>query len=210
MSAVGDPASFWAQTLTPGDCVSLAAKYRALAALEAEAPGPARDRAIRQAARRWPGSLRESQLAGPAVCARRLRALRAGLCEPTRSRAAWCAHDPGVPLWAALHPLLGDLVEWRQRAGGGDLAALRAFVEGPERPERAARWASLAGLSAAGPRVRVRLAYRLLAHDAGLSQLQLSYALFARRGPWERRGGDLPGPERAGLPIEIAEFFDVP
>jgi hypothetical protein len=171
----------------------MAAKYDALAALEALPPGPQQDAAIRAAAKSWPGSLRESQLAGPARCRGRREQALAGLAVPEQPRADW--RDRGatpVVLWADLHPLLADVLAWRvQHSGRGGAADLLAFVR---RAGGAERWPETRELleTVAGTQVRARMAYAWLAAQAGLEQAGLQQELFGRPGHWDARPGDPP------------------
>lgn len=171
----------------------MAAKYSALAALEAMPPGDAQDDALRAAAERWPGCLRESQLAGPVRCRERHAQASAGARGPELSRARWREADAAaLVLWADLHPLLADLQAWRRTTAGRDgPAGLLAFVKGTPAAER---WpADLALLiRVGGPRLRVRTAYAWLAAQAGLDLPALNLALFARTGPWDARADDPP------------------
>jgi hypothetical protein len=204
---VADPTTFWGEALRPGACAAMVAKYDALALLEAMPTGPRRDRAIRRAAARWPGSLRESQLAGPAVCGARREAALAGARAPARTRGWWCAIDPALPLWVELHPLLGDLTRWRRGLGRGVKATPEALVRYLERSPHSARWDPAAVVGLVGSRVQIRVAYRWLAQRSGLPIAALTRALLRRSGRWERRSDDPPGPDVAALPIEIARFF---
>jgi len=167
----------------------MAEKYAALAALVALPEGPAQDAALREAARRWPGSLREAQLAGPERCGERRARAEAGACEPERERGLWLAELPALPLWADLHRLLADQLRWR---GAGGVGGVLGFV-GQLAGEAALRWPT-AGLlvQVAGPQVRPRQAYRWLAARAGVTLVTLNQALFGRPGPWDRRFGDDP------------------
>jgi hypothetical protein len=190
-SLAGWRANYWDRPLVREACVAMAAKYAALASLEALAPGKAQDVALRAAAGRWPGCLRESQLAGPARCQERHAQASAGLSGAERRRASW--RDEGAAalvLWADLHPLLGDLLAWRRASSGqGGLAGLVAFAAaGPA----ARRWPADPALLAAvaGTRVRVRMAYAWLAAQADLGLPALNLHLFGRTGPWDTRTGD--------------------
>lgn len=168
----------------------MTAKYLALAALAALPPGPEQDAALRVAAARWPGCLREAQLAGPARCQERLRWAEAGAAAPGRPREAWLAEGAGaLPLWADLHELLGDQRAWRAGGGSGDAAA---FVRGLDVAGRE-RWPTPELLTAVGgPQVRARQAYQWQAAQAGLSLAALNLVLFARQGHWDARPGDPP------------------
>ncbi|MEZ4380494.1 MAG: hypothetical protein R3A79_04055 [Nannocystaceae bacterium] len=205
--ALADPTTFWGEPVAPGACAAMVAKYDALAALEALPAGPRRDRAIRRAAARWPGSLRESQLAGPAVCCARREAALIGARAPARTRGWWCATDPALPLWIVLHPLLGDLTRWRRGLARGVRARPEALVAFLSESPQSARWDPAAVAELVGERVQIRVAYRWLARRSGLPIAVLSRVLVHRSGRWERRSDDPPGPDPAGLPIEIARFF---
>lgn len=170
----------------------MAEKYVALAALPGLPPGPAQDAALREAARRWPGCLREAQLAGPVRCGERLAHARAGAGAPERPRGQWLAAEDAaaaVPLWADLHLLLADQLLWRASGGRGEAAGFVRSLDGDARD----RWPDVDLLVAvAGPQVRPRQAYRWLAAQASLPLPRLNYALFARTGPWDARPGDPP------------------
>lgn len=182
---------YWGRPLTREACAAMAEKYAALAAVEAMPPGKAQDAALRAAARRWPGCLRESQLAGPERCRQRLAQASAGRSGPLRARAHW--RDEGgsaLVLWADLHPLLADLVVWRQTTGGrAGVAGLVAFAAA------SGRWPDDPALLVriGGAQVRTRMAYAWLAAQAGMELPALNWALFGRTGPWDRRAGD-PSP----------------
>lgn len=184
-------AIYWERPLTQETCMEMAAKYEALAALETLPPGPEQDAALRAAAGRWPGCLRESQLAGPSRCRERHLQASAGLRGPARPRAAW--RDEGASalvLWADLHPLLADLLTWRRTTGGrGGIAGLVVFVATTPAAER---WPADPALLArvGGARVRTRMAYAWLAAQAAMGLPALNWALFARTGPWDARAGD--------------------
>jgi hypothetical protein len=186
-------ARYWDRPLDRATCTAMAAKYAALAALEALPGGPAQDAAIRAAAESWPGCLRESQLAGPARCQLRREQASAGRIAAERPRAGWReAGAAPVVLWADLHPLLGDLLAWRRAtAGKGGPAGLLAFVKGTPAAER---WPAEAALlvRVGGPQARVRMAYAWLAAQAGLGLPALNLELFGREGPWDARAGDPP------------------
>jgi len=169
----------------------MAEKYAALAALVALPSGPAQNAALRAAARRWPGCLREAQLVGPRLCEqRRVQAEQAAGVE-ARTRAQWLAGDAAaVPLWADLHLLLADQSRWRLRTlGAADVTDFVATLD----EQAQSRWPGAEMLAeVAGPQVRVRQAYRWLAAQASLPLADLNYLLFARRGPWDARPGDPP------------------
>jgi hypothetical protein len=165
-------------------------KYLALATLEGLPRGAEQDAALRVAAARWPGCLRESQLVGPERCRQRLAWAEAGRVGGERPRAVWLAEGTGaLPLWADLHRLLRDQLAWRASGGSGDAAG---FVRGLDAEGRE-RWPGPGLLTAvAGPQVRARQAYQWLAEQAGMSLAALNFVLFARQGHWDARPGDPP------------------
>jgi len=179
----------WAgRVLVADDCAAMTEKYLALAALEALPRGPEQDAAIRGAAARWPGSLRESQLAGPDRCRQRRAWAEAGRIGGERPRSSWVAEGAGaLPLWADLHRLLRDQLAWRAGGGSGDAADFVRWLAGEGRE----RWPEPGLLAAvAGPQVRARQAYQWLAGQAGMSLAALNLVLFARQGHWDARPGD--------------------
>ena len=168
-------------------------KYLALAALEALPGGREQDAAIRRAAARWPGCLRESQLAGPEHCAQRQAWAEAGSEAGERPRSAWLAAGQGaLPLWADLHKLLADQLAWRMTGASGGSRDAGAFVRALDEEGRE-RWPEPGLLAAVGgPQVRARQAYQWQAAQAGLSLAALNFVLFARQGHWDARPGDPP------------------
>jgi len=204
---VGDPTIFWGAALTPGSCATMVDKYDSLAEIEAMTPGDVQAQKIRRAAGRWPGSLRESQLVGPAICGERRSAALRGASAPARTRGAWCAECPALPLWSTLHLLLGDLGRWRRQFYRGEGATPEALLDFLAEAPQSARWDRDAVRALVGGRVHVRLAYLWLAVCSGLPLFSLSRTLFVRAGRWERRADDPPNLEGAALPIEIARFF---
>ena len=188
--------AYWRRPFARSDCAAMAEKYAALAALEALPGGPEQDAALREASRRWPGCLRESQLAGPERCVERGRWAASGAAGPERARMAW--RDEGTAalvLWSDLHGLLGDVRRWKSAGGRGEAREFVAWLRGDAsglRPCEADRWPDADLLAATGgSRVRVRQAYGWLAAQAGLQLAELNLALFAREGPWDARPGDL-------------------
>lgn len=184
----------WQATMAPEVWTDMVEKYRSLQHLEGLPEGPAQVAAIRRAARRWPGSLRESQLVGPDRCARRLRCAQAASNQPPQTRAHWRNRGDdhtAVVLWAELHPMVGDYVAWRQRTSTGprDAKAFVAFVEHRVPP---GRWPTSAEVLCefTGDKLRARTAYLWLAARAGMRLPDLQRLLFAREGHWETRPGD--------------------
>ncbi len=189
--------AYWQRPLARSDCAAMAEKYAALAHLEGLGPGPEQEAALREASRRWPGCLRESQLAGPARCAERGQWAARGAAAPERARAEWRAEGAAaLVLWCDLHRLLEDVRRWKSAGGRGEAAEFVAWSRGAG--EAADRWPD-AGLLLAvgGSRVRVRQAYAWQAAQAGLTLAELNLALFARTGPWDARPGDPPWSERS-------------
>jgi len=183
-------AAYAGRPLARDGCAAMAEKYAALAALVRLPAGPVQDAALRTTARRWPGSLREAQLAGPERCRERRAQAEAGALAPERARAQWLREAPALPLWADLHLLLADQLRWRAGGGAGEAEAFVAGLAGEAR----GRWPAAALLvEVAGRQVRARQAYRWLAAQAGVSPVALNYALFGRTGPWDGRSEDLPG-----------------
>jgi hypothetical protein len=183
--------AYWPRPLDRSACAAMAEKYAALAALEALPTGPAQDAALRAAAARWPGCLRESQLAGPARCAERRALAEAGAREDPRPRADWRERGgTALVLWADLHPLLADQLRWRAAGGRGGVAGFCRFAA----VDAGGRWPGPELLTAAaGAAVRPRQAYLWLAAQAGMPLPALNLALLGRPGHWDRRPGDPPG-----------------
>lgn len=187
-------AAYWQRPVVRGACADMAEKYAALAALQALATGPEQDAALREASRRWPGCLRESQLSGPVRCEERRAQAQAGAHGAERSRAAWRAEGAeALVLWVDLHALLADLLTWRQQAAGA--RGLAGFVAFAAAGSAASRWPADSALleRAGGALVRSRLAYAWLAAQAGMELQALNWSLFGRRGHWDApRPGDPP------------------
>lgn len=180
--------TWWDRRVDPERGADMVAKYDALAGLASLDEGLRRD-PIRRIARRWPAALREAELVGPERCVDR-RALAARVArEPARSARSWHAAGAGaVVLWAALHPLIGDVARAR--------LILRAPMDPHEfiratRPIDRSRWTEPDRLEALlGGRISTRSAYLWLAHQAALDLPRLNFLLFERRGSWDRRPGD--------------------
>lgn len=174
-----DPAEFWAQPLAREQLVAMRDKYEAeLALASMPADSPEQREAIRELARRWPGSLREAELIGPQRAEARRAAAAAGCARELESAARWWARgeaDRAVLAWAHLHPAIAELLALRRRGG-----ALRELD-----------WPALAELPVLHERkLDVRVAYLWLAARAGLSLPALGLVLFARSGHWDVRPGD--------------------
>jgi hypothetical protein len=174
-----DPAEFWALPLAHERVLAMRDKYEAELAL-ARLPhdSPQQREAIRELARRWPGSLREAELIGPQRAEARRAAAAAGCTRAHESGATWWARgdaDRAVLAWAHLHAAIAELLVLRRR--GGSLHALD--------------WPGLAQLPDLRARkLDVRVAYLWLAARAGLSLPALGLVLFARSGHWDARPGD--------------------
>jgi hypothetical protein len=168
------PESYWNAVFTAQEAGSMAEKYAWLLAAEAALGGPSSsffgsEPALREAARRWPGSLREHQRVAPERYRARERWARHGAESPERARAAW--HREGraaVCLWSELHRLTADVLAWRAAwgRGGGVADFLRDLTR--RDPERRAAWPELGVVRAWGsPRVGPGLAEACLAVRAG-------------------------------------------
>jgi len=194
-----DPQQFWQAPAPRADWAAMADKYAAL--LDPAMTSPEVEvhrRALREAARRWPGALREAELVGPArLEQRRTLALAGTEGQLGSSRAdAWDQLEPdaaAVILWAELHALLSDLQRFRRapshESEGSDSEAFALWVADLEAPR--ARWPRAERLAAVvGPRLRVRSAYLWLAARAGLDLPSLNGRLFARSGHWDQRPED--------------------
>lgn len=191
---VGD-SDYWSDVMVPARWVDMARKYDALVALSRMAPLE-RNEALRSAARAWPAALREAELAGPQVCARRRWLARARVCRPASTRAAGRDDEDllAVILWSDLHALLADQLRFRARQGSGDSVAFVSSLDASAR----ARWPDAERLiERGGEKVRPRQAYLWLATRSGFSLPQLNRVLFAREGHWDRRDDD-PGWARIG------------
>lgn len=165
-------------------------KYAALARL-ARLPEGKRKLALRAAATRWPGSLREGELIGPTEVAAREAAAQAGLSEPERARASWIDEPAQAVLcWASLHLLIHD--QRRFRVAEPTLASdSQAFSRWIVERDPDLRWPEPARITAiVGPKLRVRSAYLWLAVRAGFDLPSLNALLLARAGHWDRRADD--------------------
>ncbi len=199
--------AFWQASVPNSQWREMDAKYRALQHLEQLPAGDQQKFAIRTAARRWPGALRESQLVGPQRCEQRRRCAERAGGQEARTRAHWRARGDdflAVVLWIELHLLLADHVAWRkslvQQGSDASTQAFLTFV-GARDP---GRWPTSAATlqQTTGPRIRARTAYLWLAKRAEMSLPDLNLLLFARRGHWDHRPGDPVGKARAELPQE--------
>jgi hypothetical protein len=199
---VSTPESFWNAVFPAWEANAMAEKHAWLRCAVLDAPGSPAPEALREAARRWPGSLRECQRVEPGrYRAREQWALR-GASSPDRARAAWLAEgQAAVCLWSELHRLTGDVLAFRSgrgaRARGGLGAGMRegdrrasgsSVREGPEEllrdltlrdPERREAWPEaevLRGLGSGG--VGPSLAEAWLAHRVGWDRATLRACLL--------------------------------
>ncbi|MCA9684647.1 MAG: hypothetical protein KC457_20850, partial [Myxococcales bacterium] len=131
-----DPRQFW-QAPAPRACWSaMVDKYAALLAPAMTEPDPDLHRqALREAARRWPGALREAEMLGPTGLEQRLQVARRGQEGDLGLTRADAREGPeeqacAVILWSELHLLLADLQRHRAqaRSSGTDGGATEAFV----------------------------------------------------------------------------------
>lgn len=175
-----DPREFWARPLARDRLLGMRDKYEAALALARMPADAQRTAAIRELARRWPGSLREAELIGPTRVAERLaEATHASELEPhAPTGEAWRARGDSacaVLLWSHLHRAIAEVLLARRGAGGPSTLAWPGLDALPELRER---------------KLEVRVAYLWLAACAGLSLPTLGRVLFARSGHWDRRPGD--------------------
>lgn len=116
--------SFWNGVFPALDARAMADKYAFLRRAVLEAGGPAAPSALREAARRWPGSLRECQRVEPGRYRAREGWARRGASSPERARAAWLADgQAAICLWSELHRLTGEVLAWRLRLRGSSMGA---------------------------------------------------------------------------------------
>lgn len=179
--------SFWNAVFTARAAAAMAAKYAWLREAVLEAAGPASTAALREAASRWPGSLRECQRVAPARYREREQWALAGASEPDRAHAAWLAQGrAAVVLWSELHRLTADVLAWRARAVGlsdhrpaGDPRDPAAFLRDLtlRDPGRRAAWPEPARLRGAEG-VGLGLAEACLAQRAGWDRARLRACLL--------------------------------
>ena len=170
-----DPASYWAEPFDPAACADAADRYAVLGELVRWPEGPLRTRGLRDAAMRWPGSLRECQIVVPSIFVARGARARLGARSPALSRARWRAEGWGaVPLWHDLSGFYRDLTRLRGRELAEGLAGLPA--------ERRACWPEDVGAWPIDRRDRpsARLVDSWLAALCGLEPVELAAIL---RGP---------------------------
>lgn len=191
-----EPAEFWQESLGRQSWREMIDKYEALASAAILAEGPRAQRyreALTELSSRWPGSLREGELVGPVRVEARRQAAEAGHAAPERPRAEWSdEHARAVVLWAALHGLIRDQLEFRaSKPEERTSAAFASWVAGRSGSGGLARWPGSERIPAImGPKLRVRGAYLWLAARAGISLPTLNGLLFARAGHWDHRADD--------------------
>lgn len=186
-----NPAEFWQAAPGREQWQAMLEKYVLLAQL-AELPELRRAPTLREAASRWPGSLREAELIGPERVGQRATAVQAGLAQPDRARASW-TDEPALAVlcWASLHLLIEDQLRFRtaEPHRARDSEAFSRWIAA--RDDARERWPDAARLATVvGPKLRVRSAYLWLAARAGLDLPSLNALLLARAGHWDRRADD--------------------
>lgn len=189
-----DPEAYWRAPPGRGRWEAMVAKYEVLGRL-ARLPEAQRKPSLREAASRWPGSLREAELIGPERVEARAAAAAAGLTEPERERASWIAEPAlAVICWATLHGLLEDQLRFRaNQAAARQAGDSEAFSRWILRHDQAGRWPAAERIpEVVGPKLRVRSAYLWLAARAGLDLPSLNALLLARAGHWDHRPDDPP------------------
>ncbi len=105
---------FWNAVFTARDAGAMAEKHAWLRRAVLEADGPISSSALQEAARRWPGSLRECQRVAPERYRAREQWALYGAATHDRARAAWLAEGhAAVCLWSELHHLIADVLAFR-------------------------------------------------------------------------------------------------
>lgn len=162
------------------------AKYEAILRALAQCDATVRDRALRPAAERWPGSLREAQLVAPPSYRRRHAMTAPSLAAVERPRSWWAEQGAAsVVLWSDLHRMLKDQRDWRAQALAGRSSRVlvdpaRTFVASLH-PEARERWLGAETRPPGTAVVDARWARRILASRAGISPVALEHHL--REGP---------------------------
>jgi hypothetical protein len=176
--------SFWNAVFTAREAVAMAHKYAWLRTTVLEAAGTASAAALRQAAGRWPGSLRECQRVAPARYREREHWAQEGAAAADCAHAAWLARGrAAVVLWSELHRLIGDVLTWRAAALARGAAATpkdaAAFLRDLtlRDPGRRAAWPDAASCGDVGG-VGLGLAEACLAHRAGWDRTRLRACLL--------------------------------
>lgn len=181
---------FWNAVFSATDAGAMAEKYAWLRLAVLDADGAASTSALREAARRWPGCLRECQRVAPERYRAREQWARQGAMTHERARAAWLAEGhAAVCLWSELHRLVADVLAWRAGQGArargtghpvgrADPAELLRDLTLRD-PERRAAWPEAEVLRGLGPGiVGSALAEACLAHRAGWDRARLRACLL--------------------------------
>jgi hypothetical protein len=180
--------SYWNTVFTAREADSMARKYAWLRREVLEAAGPAPAAALREAAQRWPGSLRECQRVHPERYRAREQWAREGVAAAERACAAWLAEGrAAICLWSELHRLTAEVLAWRATGleGGpgrrGDAVAFLRDLTGRD-PARGAAWPEEAVMVALAPRgVGPRSAAACLAYQTGWDPAALRACLLDLR-----------------------------
>jgi hypothetical protein len=185
-----DPAQFWDAAPGREQWQAMLDKYTVLAQL-AKLPEHQRAPVLREAAARWPGSLREGELIGPERVEARAAAAVIGLAAPDRSRGSF-TDEPALAViaWASLHLLIEDQLRFRA-TDPTHARNSEAFSRWVAQQQLDSRWPNPARIpELVGPKLRVRSAYLWLAARAGLALPDLNALLLARAGHWDCRPDD--------------------
>ena len=144
--------------------------------------GQSASAALREAARRWPGSLRECQRLAPERYRAREQWARDGAAAPDRARAAWLAEGrAAVCLWSELHRLTADVLAWRSGLAGRGAVGPAEFLRSLtlRDPERRAAWPEAEVLTSLGSgRMGSAVTEGWLAHRAGWDRAALRACLL--------------------------------
>lgn len=175
----------WNTVFSAQEANSMAHKYAWLRRAVLETRAPHSHEALREAARRWPGSLRECQRVHPQRYRARERWAREGAETSDRAYTAWHAEGKAaVCLWSELHRLTAEVLAWRASAPTereDPVAFLRDLTR--RDPERAAAWPAREVLIALCPRgLGTKVAEASLAHRAGWTPLELRACLLDLEG----------------------------
>jgi hypothetical protein len=174
-------ASFWNAVFTAFEAGAMAEKYAWLRGVGQPASGAPLSAVLREAARRWPGSLREHQRVSPERYRVREQWAREGAEAPDRAHAAWRAEGrAAIGLWSELHRLTADVLAWRAAAAlpmrNDPAAFLRDLTQ--RDPERRAAWPAAMVLGTSSRGVGTRLAEACLAYRVGWDHGRLRACLL--------------------------------
>jgi len=172
--------TFWNTVFGASDVASMLDKYGWVQRAVLEPAAAASAAALREAARRWPGSLREHQRVSPERYRAREQWVRQGVRGPLRAYAAW--RDEGraaICLWSELHRGTAEALAWRAAAPVARRADVKAFLwDLTQRdPARRAAWPEAVVLSARAS-LGAGLAEACLAHRAGWDRPALRACLL--------------------------------